>query len=220
MAIYVITLGYDERFAVRFLLRHSVGEGDSVIVVVPRGYEGDEKARTAVNNLKKLVEGLEICEFDPSDALSEITKMTSFLKEKSEGSRTLHLCLSGGMRIIVISTLLASQLLAREVPREIWVEVDLEDLSGTVRIPLNALLIPRNERFLKILEALSQDVKRPSVRYVESVTSIPSATVHREMGRMISLGLITKDYKITDFGRAYLLIHTEKAGKGRHTKTP
>ncbi len=212
MATYVITLGYDERFAVRFLLRHSVEEEDVVIVVVPRGYERDEKARTAVNNLKKFVEGIEIHEFDTSDALSEITKMASFLKEKSGGNK-LHLCLSGGMRAIVISTLLASQLLAREVPREIWVEIDLENLSGIVKIPLNALLIPRNERFLKILEALNRDVKRPSVRYVGGVTSMPSATVHREMSRMISLGLITKDYRITDFGRAYLLIHSEKESK-------
>ena len=206
-AAYVISLGYDERFAMRFLLRHSVMEENVVMAIVPRGYEGDEKARTAVNNLRRLVEWMEVVEFDIDDPLKGIVELFSLMKKRMASSERVYLCLSGGMRLIVISTLLAAQQLIKEAAKEVWVEIDLENLSGTSTIPLNAFLIPRNERFLKILNALMK-TERPSIRYVEKETSIPLSTAHREMKRMVSLGLLTEEFRITDIGRAYLVLHS------------
>lgn len=206
MNSYVMSLGYDEKFAVRFLLRHSVKEGDVVLVIVPRGYEGDEKARVAVNNLKKLVEWAEIIEFDHKNPIREIPFLKSSIMERTSRSERIYLCLSGGMRIIVVSTLLAAQQLIGEVAKEVWIEIDLEDLSGTSTIPLNVFTIPRSERYLKILEVLVR-AEKPTTRYVAKETPFSLSTVSREMRKMILLGLITNEYRVTEIGKAYLMVH-------------
>ena len=206
MATYVITLGYDERFAVRFLLRHSVSEEDVILAILLANFREDEKSLTAFNNLRRLIEWVEPIELDLGEPVKSVSDLSSTIGRKSRGE--IHACLSGGMRSVVIITLLALQNLVRETSRRAWVEIDFENLSGYMRIPLNAFLIPRNERFLRILEALMDVSVRRSIRYLEGRTGIPLATVHREVKKMISMGLLTKELGPTEFGKAYFYLNS------------
>jgi len=205
MATYVITLGYDERFAIRFLLRHPISEDDVVLVILPANFREDEKSLAALNNLRKLIERVEPIELDLKEPLMSVTDLFSVIERKSRGE--IYACLSGGMRSIVVITLLALQNLVRKTSRKAWVEIDFENLTGYMRIPLNAFLIPRNERFLRILEVLMDPNAKRSIRYLEGKTGIPLATVHREVKRMVSMGLLTKELELTEFGRAYFYLN-------------
>ncbi len=191
----------------RFLLRHSVSEDDLILAILPAGFREDDRSLTAFNNLKKLVEWVEALELDLSEPVWSVAHLSSILEERARGE--IHACLSGGMRSVVVITLLALQNLVRETPMRAWIEIDLENLSGYMRIPLNAFLIPRNERFLRILGALIETGSgRRSIRHLVRRTGIPLATAHREVKRMIEMGLLTRELEPTEFGRAYFYLNS------------
>ena len=210
MATYVITLGYDERFAVRFLLRHAVSEDDVILTVLPSSFRSDEKSVAAFNSLRKLVEWVEPVELDLEKPVASVAYLSSLIGEKSRGE--VQACLSGGMRSVVVITLLALQNLIRETSKIVWIEIDFENLSGHIRIPLNAFMIPRNERFLRILEVLvGGDLGRRSIRHLGERTGLPLATAHREVKKMIKMGLLTAKLELTEFGRAYFLLNSTQS---------
>ncbi len=173
-----------------------------ILAILPAGFREDERSLAAFNNLKKLVEWVEPLELDLSEPVRSVARLSSILGGRAKGE--IRACLSGGMRSVVVITLLALQNLVRETSIRAWIEIDLENLSGYMRIPLNAFLIPRNERFLRILGALlGAGSGRRSIRYLVERTGIPLATAHREVRRMIEMGLLTRELEPTEFGRAY-----------------
>ncbi len=204
MRTYVITLGYDEKFALRFLLRHPVEEGDKVYIVMPEG--GDEKVLNAFRNLNKLVDGVKPIELNLDRPVEEVSRISRLLAEETSGD--LFLCLSGGMRAVVVITLLAAQKLVRETTRRAWLEIEFENLSGYMRMPLNVITLPRNERYLKILKAI-RELGKTSIRNLSLSTGIPITTVHRELRRMIAAGLVSKDLNLTEEGWAYLKLYSD-----------
>ncbi len=191
----------------RFLLRHSVSENDVILAILPAGFKEDDRSLTAFNNLKKLVEWVEPLELDLSEPVRSVAHLSSILEGRASGE--IRACLSGGMRSVVAITLLALQNLVRETSTRAWIEIDLENLSGYIRIPLNAFLIPRNERFLRILGVLIETgPERRSIRHLVRRTGIPLATAHREIKRMIEMGLLTRELEPTEFGRAYFFLNS------------
>lgn len=205
--IFVATLGFDEKFVVRFLLRHGVRKGDTIIVVVPAGYERNEKASAALENLQSLIaklipeSALRVLDVDLSaePALS-IRRIRSVIVERPFGE--VYACLSGGMRALIMLVVSALFLL-RGVA--VSLEVEFENFEGMLEIPLSALGIPRNERWLRILSLLEDGL---SVRAIAGRLGLSPATVSRDIKQMGVLKLVDSDFRLTREGKFYLLLHS------------
>ena len=200
------TLGFDEKFVLRFLLRHGVGKEDRIIVVLPAGYEENEKASAALENLKSLIaklipEGaLRVLDVDLSaePALS-IRRIRYVIFEQP--FEKVYACLSGGMRALIL--LVVSALFSlRDV--SVSVEVEFENFEGMIEVPLSVLGIPKHERWLRILSLLEEGL---GVRAVAGRLGLSPATVSREVKQMSALGLVDSDFRLTSEGRFYLMLH-------------
>jgi CRISPR-associated protein Csa3 len=211
--IYLLTLGYDEKFAIRFLLRRSITKNDILVVVLAKGYSNDEKAVKAFDNLSSLIEKsigrIETYEVDYSSdrPMKEISKLSKFLLELTDGEKSIYACLSGGMRSIIAITLLALLKLSRDYLKEIWMEIDFENLLGFSRFPLNVINIPRNERFIAILKSLR--LSKLSVRKIGEKIGLSPAAAHRIMSNMVKIGLLDDNFRPTEMGLAYLDLYEE-----------
>ncbi len=207
---YIITLGYDERFAIRFLMRHEIKQEDCIIIITTRGYKEDEKAISALQSLISIVRdsvsNFEIYDIDYSNKrpLKEMMRLFDFLVKKCGKCQEIKACISGGMRAVIVMAFIALQRLSREYGKTVWIEIDFENLSGFIEFPLTPLVFPKDMRFINILKVLTLSGKKPTVRLVSQETGLSLATVYREMKKMKELGLLDEKFRPTPLGLAYL----------------
>ncbi len=123
--LFVITFGWDERFALRFLFRREVEKDDKILIITGKI---DEKVKKGLDNLLRAIESLG----KPEIKVIEAEKLSFFetikkVKEEMNNVSKVQASLSGGMRWIVVATFLAL-LLVREKVKEI--EIQKENLEG------------------------------------------------------------------------------------------
>lgn len=193
--LYISTLGFDEKFVVRFLMRHGIKQKDKFLLIVVKDFERNEKAKNAYNNLRNIVATL--IDQDnffvlPIDVHDDPIKNIRVIANKiiSIPQREIRVCLSGGMRILIILVVLALRLVGN---RNIAIDVDFEDLSGHRTIQYTALIISRNVRWIEILRQIKQGIK--GVRQLANVLGLSPATISRELAEMEEKGLIEKKSK-------------------------
>ncbi|MEM3388960.1 MAG: CRISPR-associated CARF protein Csa3 [Thermoproteota archaeon] len=154
MKTFVATIGWTEWPIASAIVKHGLSKGDKIILLSPE--KRDERSRAAVSEVKhfvsKFVPFVEVSEVSvpihsPSEAIPLIAKLFS---EEGKG-RDLIVNLSGGMKILVLETLLALMLisienLVLELQTEDKVDVQLpilwrpvEDLSPPARKALKIL---------------------------------------------------------------------------------
>jgi len=134
--LYLITLGFDEKFAIRSMVSKGLKPGDEVVILMPEGSVGysQSKAERAFNNLKQFVETVQPklkiirVEVEVRDLTSSVAKIQSVIRSSSQ--REIYANLSGGMRILIIEVLLALVLLGIEAE----IEIELEDMEATVKL--------------------------------------------------------------------------------------
>lgn len=208
--LYISTLGFDEKFVVRFLMRHGIKQKDKFLLIVVKDFERNEKAKNAYNNLRNIVATL--IDQDnffvlPIDVHDDPIKNIKVIANEiiSIPQREIRVCLSGGMRILIILVVLALRLVGN---RNIAIDVDFEDLSGHRTIQYTALIISRNVRWIEILKQIKQGIK--GVRQLANVLGLSPATISRELTEMEEKGLIEKkvEIQITSIGEAYMSLHS------------
>ena len=132
--ILMLTLGFDERFVYRAVLRHDVSEGDEIILITGKRIDKVQRAFEMISNFVKKSYGetveVKLIEIDPLDVYGSIRKIGEVLKGIEE--RSLLVNLSGGMRALILIVIFSVLLMWK---RNFEVEVELEDLSGIVRFP-------------------------------------------------------------------------------------
>ena len=204
MRLYLITLGFDEKFATRFLLRHGVRERDVVVLVVAEDYEERKEARAAVEALRGLLEasleegGLKIVPVERGDVAGSIRRLLEVL-DVWGGVEKVYASLSGGMRFIVIVSLLALAAYTRRRGVPVDVEVDFEDLKGYTALPLDAALREPGMRELRLLRAAA-GMDRPTVRSLAEESGLSPSTVHRTLEQLRAMGLIDRSNRSTERG--------------------
>ncbi|MEM2930783.1 MAG: CRISPR-associated CARF protein Csa3 [Thermoproteota archaeon] len=154
MKTFIATIGWTEWPIASAIIKHGLSKGDKIILLSPE--KRDDRSRATINEVKhfvaKFVSSAEVSEVSipihsPSEAIPLIAKLVS---EEGRG-RDLIVNLSGGMRILVLETLLALTLihvenLVLELQTEDKVDVQLpilwrpvENLSSPARKTLKIL---------------------------------------------------------------------------------
>lgn len=189
--LVAFTLGFDEKFAVRALIRHGVKRDDKIVAIVPR-YRVDERTENALRALDEFAkrylssEQIERLEVDVADFDLAITSLVKAFR--SWTARPVVLSLSGGMRILIIETLLAA------IVSDVEMKIEVESEDGTT------LTVFDNSIFNMALLGILDDVERSAVRYlaggemaIDTLAELLEAskpTVWRRIRRLIDLGLV------------------------------
>jgi CRISPR-associated protein Csa3 len=133
--LYIITLGFDEKFALRAIVSRGLRENDEILVLMPTASDkySQSKAEKAFDNLKQFIEKVQATkikrvELDVKDLARAVSGIKKEIKESYQ--KEVYANLSGGMRILIIEVILALILLGIEAE----IDIDLEDMGGTVTL--------------------------------------------------------------------------------------
>jgi CRISPR-associated protein Csa3 len=201
----VITLGFDEKFALRAIFRRGLRAGDRVIFVVPE--DEDPRAEKAFSTLQQIVfrsipevsvERFRIPVRDFPKAVSLIRRLALSLLRSGE---KVILNLSGGQRIVILEVLAGFLSCGAS---GVDVEVESEDSSTLATFPLTMMTnIKIDREDADILKILTQAPRRFSE--IQSAAGISRSSTWRRLKKLIGLGLVEKvddKYKLTELGQS------------------
>lgn len=210
--LFVATLGFDEKFIIRSLIRNGLSIGDSVIIFAPKGYLQDDKSAKAAEAVKEIVAKilpnieLRIEEYNLREEFAEeICRIRSIIL--SYEFDEIIACLSGGMRALILGVF--STLLTLNSYR-IIIEVEFENLEHYIRIPLNTLKTPYSNRWLTILDYLSSG---KSVRAISKSIGLSPATISRIINDMRYYKLVDENNQVAESGHFYMKMYKRLSQK-------
>lgn len=184
---YIITLGFDEKFAVRAIVSRGLNRDDSVLIITSESsasYSKD-KADTAYRNLNKFIQTVqpEVKINDVKIDAKNVSKAVSKIMDaiKSSRQKNIYANLSGGMRLVTIETLISLIQLGADCE----IDVEAEDLSGPVKLYTSyfdrsslgwddklilASLLDGEETLLEITEIIRSDLEATEYQPPSRVT--------------------------------------------------
>jgi CRISPR-associated protein Csa3 len=206
--ILVMTLGFDEKFALRAILRRGLRAGDRVIFVVPE--DEDPRAEKAFSTIQQIVfrsisevfvERFRIPVKDFPKAVSLTRKLALSLLRSGE---KVILNLSGGQRITILEVL-AGFLSCGAA--DVEVEVESEDSSTLATFPLIMMTnIELDYEDVNILKILTQASRR--FNEIQLAAGMSKSSTWRRLKKLIDLGLVEKvdsKYKLTELGQSRII---------------
>jgi CRISPR locus-related DNA-binding protein len=186
--IIAITFGFDEKFAIRALLRHFASDRTRVVVLLPEDGQDDrvERGLSVLNDfVKRYVneEGVEVVKVPVGDFLGSVLFLARTFRMWAE--RPIILNLSGGMRLLVVEALCAA--LMSRVP--MTVEVESEDGKALAAFSTTDLSFPEiDEVDRQIIESLARGFRTLGLLSEELGLSKP--TVWRRLKRLADAGML------------------------------
>ena len=194
MKTIIITFGFDEKFAIRGLLRNGLNYGDKVLVFTAKPII--DKVERALHILEEFVSKyyrgvtFKVVSVNVQDFNSAILQIGRTLKEEAEGEKIINL--SGGMRSLIIETLAAVLIMGMEGE----VEVELENFEGVIKFPLNIIKVkpPLSEEFKKILNTLIEEGGL-SISELSRRLNVAKSTIHRRIKILKEMGLVETEYE-------------------------
>lgn len=199
----ILTLGFDEKFALRSIIRNGLQDRDEIYAVLPEG--GDARAEKAFSNLKEFVDKafnnikIERIYVPVENFAQTVNRMRLFLRGIGVGDKILNL--SGGQRVLIVALLIA----ASGLDLDLDVEIETEDSKLVHRFPLSIMKAQNLDQIdLKILEYLSK--KSLTIGELSEVMGISKATVWRRLEKLTSLDFVKKmdkgEYTVSEAGRS------------------
>jgi len=186
----ILTLGFDEKFCYRAILRHGIKEGDKIILITAGLVE---KVRKAYEWIKAFVERsydveVRLIQIDVKNFTKAIREVMHILDEFK--GYNLIVNLSGGMRALAVIMLLA--LMIKPI-RNVKLEIELEDFSGLIEIPQHLLRIHEirqnlTDEKIEILKLIAQGLK--DVKSLSKALKKDVSTIRRHISNLEELGLV------------------------------
>jgi len=173
----VLTLGFEEKFAVRTLVRRGLEPGDKVVLITGPIIDKTLKAINYLKNFLEYFEDVELEVFEVKevhDFISACKKIMDKLMELTLIYDEIYMNLSGGMRALIIEAYTAYLLLPRDLSNKIELELDTEDGKAIVKIP---------EELSKIIEPIDLGAKIDIVKILQEHGEIDLNTLSKLTGK-------------------------------------
>ncbi len=194
--VLLATLGFDERHVVRSLLRLGFGGVAEVLLLVPAGGV-EERTLKAVDEIKKLasmasVDRVEMVEIPVDDIVDGVARIYRVVREAVEKYSEAVVSLGGGLRALVVETLLAVLLLPDHIRDRITVVVDLETGKGSIEFKPSIAFMPMLTDV--DMRVLALAVKKGSITLGEALNelSIPRSTIWKALEKLREEGLLER----------------------------
>ena len=206
MKLLILTLGFDEKFAVRALLRAGLSFGDKAVIFLAEPL--DERAVKAWRTVEDIVSryfsgvNVETIKVNVSEFYRAVSTIAEKLKEASKGADEIIVNLSGGMRILILEVLVAAHLLGLKAT----VEVEFENFLGLAKFPLELLrttLDSKEKLMLRYIVSKGQT----TITNIAKDLEISKTTAHRKTWKLAKQGLLKMERK----GRTVKCKPTEQA---------
>jgi CRISPR-associated protein Csa3 len=189
--VLILSLGFDERFAIRGILRAGLSNNDKIIIFIAEPIvEKSEKALQIIMDfLKKYFEKIKVDvipiptkDFEQS-ALIIGEKLMNYRNSDYE----IILNLSGGMRSLILELLMASLILDIKG----IIEIELENLEGYISFPIEMLKIkiPLKDEYRRILKEIIEN-EGINLSQLSKKANIAKSTVHKIIKKLIEYKLI------------------------------
>ena len=196
----IAVLGFDERHVIRSLLRLGFKNVDVIYLVVPSGRitKQTEEAIKRITEVAKLanVSDVKVFEVDPLGFGSAVAKLRKLMIDLCSGGKDLVISLGGGMRVLIVETLVASLLVPKELSSHILIVVDLESGEGYIEVNISNILTISELKSdeLQVLKYLL--TKAPAgPTEISKTLGIPKTTVWKILKKLHAKGLVTKQYR-------------------------
>lgn len=196
--IVVVTLGFDEKFAIRGLLRSGLSFGDRVLVFTVRPI--DERVERALGVLRNFVSkyydgvSFRIIDVDVQDFYEAVLRIGSVLKDEFFGKEGVEVIFnfSGGMRSLILEVLVA----AVAIGIDGRVEVELENFAGVISFPINIVKLssPLRKKYKEILRVLVE-IGEMNLSDLAKRLRVAKSTVHTRIKHLAELNLIETEYR-------------------------
>ncbi|MEM0226599.1 MAG: CRISPR-associated CARF protein Csa3 [Thermofilaceae archaeon] len=197
MTLFVVTIGFEEKFAVRMITRHGLDRGDRILLATgPPAPQSDRVIGFLTDFVTRYYGsdvGVKVLHLNPAEGFESMVQsiVQAVRAAAGEGERVVF-NLSGGMRSICIAALLAAQLLASS-GASVEAELETEDSSTLLSVPTPLLQLPRVARELtpekiEILQALSK--REATVKKLSQQLGRDESTLARHIRALASLNLL------------------------------
>ncbi|MEM3404145.1 MAG: CRISPR-associated CARF protein Csa3 [Nitrososphaeria archaeon] len=199
--IVVVTLGFDEKFALRAVSRRGMRDEDEVVTLIPKPV--DERSERVFQSFKTILEKafhnptVNRADIEVRDFSKGIIEIINAFSRKKNNRFLINL--SGGLRALILETLLAASILKLDA----IIEVEFEDSSNIVSFPLKWCHLKEiDSKSLKILEVLDKESLKLSEIVQKCGTS--KTTAWRKLRILCENGvldLVEGNYELTEFGK-------------------
>ncbi len=203
MRLIILTLGFDEKFAVRGILRYAPKPDDTVMIITasPLVEKAEKALKTLLNILKSYagIENIEVVEIDVSNPESAKHKIKEYIsKYKCE----LIANLSGGMRALILITLAA----VLSSNRNALIELETENLENIITLaPEFFKPEPIDESDIRVLRKVAEIGEVKLDEFAE-VIGKSRTTTYRILKKLVNTGYL-EEKKI---GRGVIYILSSK----------
>jgi len=200
----VVTFGWTESPVIGAIVRHGLESGDRIILLKPT--DSDERAEKAVGDLRAFlrnIAGVELVEkeIDVSNFVNAVISIKRLLDSESL-NRDLIVNLSGGMRVLVLATYLASLF-----TKKIRMEIESENRKFRVVLPSISIshVLKLKNTHLRILKILQLYKGECSIKDLMISSKFSRSTLYAYIKDLENLGLVKRSnkrgsLKITDRG--------------------
>lgn len=200
--ILVVTLGFDEKFQIRALMRR-FNNLEKVIIV---SYFNDERVKKALDSFINVINNAqvnyEIVEVDPHDFYDTIVTISRDIINKYKG-REFVVNISGGMRILIIEVLFA--FIFSGINAE--VEIESEDFNTVISFKLSDIYpVHLTQDHIKILTLIKEGYT--TVNSISSRLNSSVSTTWRRIRELKDMGLIDENRKLTVKGELAIKMFT------------
>jgi len=197
----LLTLGFEEKFAVRALVRRGLEVGDLVVLVTGPIIDKVAKAINYVKEFLKYFEGVNVQVFEVSEVhefTEAVPKIKKLIKELLDRYDFIVANLSGGMRALIIEVLTSIILLPKELKSRVIVELDTEDSKATIEIPkeLNIIINPPELGVKEdIIKVIVDEGGEADIYTIARRLEKDESTIRRQLEVLRELGLIELTYR-------------------------
>lgn len=202
---------------IKSLLRLGFKNVRKVYLIVPSG-RTTKQSEDAIKRIKEIsglagVSAVEVFETDPLDFGGSVGSIRRLLMKLSAGREEVIVSLGGGIRALIIETLIASLLIPKELRDSIRIVSDLETGEGFIEMWASDILMVSELKFDE-LSTLSYLLKKGSVgpTDISKDLKIPKTTAWKILNKLSKRGLLNKlgrEYKLSEIGKRIAPIASE-----------
>lgn len=173
-------------------MRHGLDKGDRIILftgpLVERSAKAVELVKDFISKYFPSEVALRVCEVPIQDFYDAVATVKKALRKEVVNARKVIANLSGGMKIVSMAVLISLAILQ---PAHLLVEVEAEDSSHIINIPLRLLNLPRVEGArLEVLRKLIEMGGRGGVKELARELAKDESTIRRYLLWLKKAGLI------------------------------
>lgn len=190
MKALIATLGFDEKFCYRAIIRHGISEGDKIVLLTANVVDRVQKAYEWVKSFIATYGSIdiELIEINARDFTAGVMDVIKVLESLNDYKLIVNL--SGGMRIL--SLIVYAALTLQKFDAE--VEVELEDFSDIVAIPkflfsAPSLIAGLSDEKVNVLKTIIEEGKIEAKKLADRLNK-DVTTIRRHLYDLASAGLI------------------------------